>query len=142
MLLVDLDNIYIINYKPDLDTLKKRLKRIQKLDTDIRYFGNEFTNNYIKTNKIPIKVKVSKYTGKDASDHELIHYGFKKPKCKILTNDKTLQKLSYFIYKQIPDFYEFASDHKLKKVRVDLCLNSKEMLGSIIKSYELYKTRF
>ena len=77
MLLIDLDNIYIINNKPDLNILNKRLKRLQKLDTDIKYFGNQYTFDYIKSHKIPIKVKVSKYTGKDASDHELVNYGLK-----------------------------------------------------------------
>lgn len=140
MLLVDLDNIYIIDENPNLLVLRKRLIKIQKLDTNCKYFGNKYTEKYIKDNKIKLKVIMSEFNGKDSSDHELIYYGINKKNVSVLTNDKTLQKLVFFLFSGKITFYEFK-ENRIVKVTVNLDLD-KNTLETLIKSYELYKMRY
>ena len=141
MLLVDLDNIYIINNKSNISILKKRLEQLEKIDNNIIFFGNEYTADFIKANNLKIKVNISKYNGKDSCDHELIHYAIKKKyNISIVTNDKILQKLAFYLSKNQIMFYEYIKNKLIKK-KVDLKLD-KEIMTLFIKSYELYKTRF
>lgn len=151
--LVDLDNIYFIDSKPRLDVLKTRIHKIKSSLKDPTFFGNTWTENFMKEHEIDLKSSFkSSKIGKDTADHDLIHFIAKLPKktkIAIVTNDKTLQRFIYFKFSDKYDltFYHFSpddnADGKLKKNKsVGLSFDSPRDLKKFLDSYILYQKRF
>lgn len=145
--LVDLDNIFIINDVPSASILLSRIEMLKKTYNTIIWFGNSFTQNFLKQHNIHVHpLKVSK-NEKDASDHKIVKWveeSLSWQNIQVITGDKTLQRLVYFKCSSNKNikFRKFVKHHDtLRTIRnVDICFKTRAALQKFINSYNLYKT--
>lgn len=148
IVLVDLDNLYIINNKVSVTKLKNRLSAIAHLRLPTKYFGNRFTKHLLMHNKIPLRMYTTEVQ-KDSADHALIHFlkGFedKYDVLHIVSNDMVLAKLAYFLSDH-PDklrFHKVSSNDLVSAYNIhNYCFKHKLELQKFLDSYNLYKARF
>ena len=148
IILVDLDNLYIINNKVNIPILLKRKEMIEKIENiKVIWFCNKKTAKLMKDeNIIFTNLKISNIIN-DSADHNLINYinKYKKNnKFTIITNDKTLMRVLYFIKKDKNiEFLSFVGK-KIEKItnKINLCFKNKIDLDKFLTSYNLYKSRY
>lgn len=149
IVLVDLDNLYIINNKVNVVKLKTRLNSIVNMKLPTKYFGNKFTKHILTHNKIPLKMHTTEIQ-KDSADHAMIH-SLKQLQTKydvvhIVSNDMVLAKLAYFLSEH-PDKLIFhnilKSNDRVSTFNIEnYCFKHKLELQKFLDSYNLYKARF
>lgn len=149
--LVDVDNIFILDNKPSLVALSARIKHIEETHDNIVWFGNEYTSTFMNINDIKIRPFNKSTNHKDATDHKMLKFLKRSQKqydnVFIVTSDKTLQRLVYFLFHDAPFnlyFQSFTSTsrHKLHKVNdVDICFKTHHALKKFIESYNLMTKR-
>ena len=147
--LVDLDNIFIMNNIANAKALKIRINKLQKKFSDIVWFGNDYTYRFAKDNNVHLSPFKKTYNAKDATDHSIIKYmqtvSNKYDRVVIVTNDKILQKLAYYLNDDIPlGFLGFTPKYsKMKEVLpIDMCFKNKYELKDFIESHDLFRKRF
>ncbi len=143
IVLVDLDNLYIINNHVNVKVLKARVDKIKQINSKTYWFGNEYTHNIVQKYKVDVDLIHSKIETNSA-DHNLINYMEKSnnPNALIITGDSTLCKLAAFINsKKKLTFAKFSSD-ELIPVDVDYNFKTREHLLKFVQSLALYANRF
>jgi hypothetical protein len=146
ILLVDVDNLYIMKNKPNIELFKSRMELIKKVSKKIIYFGNIATQHFLSQNNIKLPNFTVSVIEKDTSDHKIINslskYN-KKYEVYIVTNDKILMKLAAFINREPLRFLYFSSNNDLNDIEMDTsCFKDDDQLKKFILSYNLYKTRY
>lgn len=151
-ILVDTDNIYIVDHKIKKSLLKKRLEIIKKLDGKKMYFGNEKTEQVLKSIKFEDILQVTE-TEEDSADHQLINTLRKllkaetKTQFTIITNDQTLVRLLvYFVDKKNVKVkflsFENESLSLIEKYKNELIFKSSNDLTKFMRSLLLLVQRF
>lgn len=152
LVLVDLDNLYFTNGAVNIPMLLKRIATIDKLLAKKRWFCNESTASSIKRAGVAVpqnqKLEIVDNTP-DNADHALLHVLKRLHKSystvHVISNDKTLLRLGYFISQTISRlrFYRFRNA-RLEDVtgRVDICFKTNNDLTKFIDSYNLYNRRY
>lgn len=143
MILVDLDNLIITQSKLNMTLFKKRKEVIEKLGQDVIWFCNKVTANIMKEFDIKLlgKLVVTKVEA-DSADHHLIHFALKKKNHVIISNDKALMRLLYFMnHNGKMLFFSFKKEQLLKN-SISICFEKRQELEKFLQTYNLYKIRF
>lgn len=109
MIVVDLDNLYIVNDKVSMDVLESRLEAIRKLATEhnvkkVYWFGNSHTFRIMQAHpslvkRFDIQLTVSD-VAKDTADHALLHFVVNRSRSKpvyVVSNDASISNLVWYI---------------------------------------------
>lgn len=150
---VDLDNISFFHSHMDISKLIQRLEAIESLMCNkVRFYCNKNTKHFIEKEQITLSTSpIVLKTKKDAADHKIIHDAhqtYKKGKFDtiyIISNDKTLLRLSKFIVPNDDNLilYQFRNT-KLININssINICFKKKVDLEHFIESYNLLKQRY
>jgi rRNA-processing protein FCF1 len=148
VILVDLDNLYIINDKINIPILLKRKEMIENVShSKIIWFCNKVTSKLMKDEKIIFKnLKISNVKN-DSADHNLMNYLEKHKNTKkftVVTNDKTLMRVLYFIHKSKNIEFLSFKGKKIEKItnKINICFEKQIDLEKFLTSYNLYKSRY
>lgn len=144
-LYVDLDNIYIVNKKPNITLLKKRVMKIKTLNIPVKYFGNTYTWNIVKQNKIRLNMTISDIA-KNSADHSMLNSILRDNTNNvfILTYDVTLGRLaSYLVKNKNVKLAQFDdADDEIYVHDIDFQFKRRKDLSKFLDSLELYKLRY
>jgi hypothetical protein len=153
VVLVDLDNLYIVNNRVNVDILKTRLDHIKTFATKaprakILYYGNTATLSVITKLNLGIDLRSSTIE-KNSADHNIINdlkMFFGVQKLTIITHDKTLARLAKFMAHSSQKIHFMGFDKTTQELApfdiVSTCFAKRIDLIKFIESYNLYKRRY
>jgi len=104
MILVDVDNLFIVRDKVDAKLLVHRIRELRALRKPIQWFGNTFTARVVhaQPDLQDISIIITN-KAKDTADHAILAYLHKSPikTAWIVSNDKALAKAAWYLYPHI-----------------------------------------
>jgi len=140
---VDLDNLYIVNNKIDVDVMRQRINNIKSLNMKTHWYGNMYTQKIVNKYDIDIDL-ISSNVAVNSADHNIINdmTRAKNKNVSIITSDLTLCRIALYLN---PDkniaFYRFYQN-SLQRFFVDFSFKTREHLDKFLKSLILYMKRF
>ena len=140
---VDVDNLYIINNKVNVNVLKERIKLLKGTPGKKLWFGNTFTANLVRSSMIDIDIIDSKIETNSA-DHNIINKitTMQDKQIYLVSRDITLCRLAKFLNEDKHIKFMKISGKNLQQFDVDFNFKKKENLVKFLESLALYHHRF
>lgn len=140
---VDVDNLYIINNKVNVNILKERVKMIKNMNGRKFWYGNTFTGDIVRNNKIDIDMVNSKIETNSA-DHNIIHTitTMKDKHIYLISKDMTLCRLAKFLNQDKNIKFIKITSRNVEEFQVDFNFKKPQSLDKFLESLALYKQRF
>lgn len=133
---VDADNM-CTNFNVKL--AKERIQTVKNLGGHVHWHGNGYTVNFVKKEKLGIRIKESK-NETNSADHDLVANLRQLRNTLVITRDQTLMKLALYFGRNV-SFAKFVGT-RLVPIKVNFTFRTRQDLEKFITSLNLYKTRF
>lgn len=154
IMLVDVDNLYIVHGKINMAVLTKRINVIRaygkQRDMKLYWFGNTFTGRLLQSHHAFSKLKlITSNIAKDTADHAILHQVEKSRSSEvvIVSNDASLPKVAWCLCpnKRITSlkFSGIASSELLEPEWINgICFKRAQDVEKFVLSYNFYLERY
>lgn len=140
---VDVDNLYIVNNKIDIEILRQRITSIKSLNMKTHWYGNTFTQKILSKYDIDIDL-IDSNVEVNSADHNIIHdiTRVKYKNITVITGDITLCRIALYLNPQKNIAFHKFYQNSLQRFFVDFSFKTREHLDKFLRSLILYMKRF